>query len=310
MGRRQVRARGQLARRLKYAAAVVALPLVLCLPDAKAGARSNPFTFGNPAFCAPTKLVNDFGISDLPPVRKAPSSGDLPFGPKTVSLSVSAGPVLQIGDEAGFRLHSENYVGRTPLKWILRNRIRSVSESGEAGPVVARGRKRVRIINAATEVKLYLDPPQTPGFLLYEIEILKFDGARLATYSSYLRVERSFWDARLGLSRYRARPGQRVLSRVENFGTEWIFYGEAFVVQRLEGEAWVDVPSATPDGSLLWLGMAGPGSPGRCSAAYLPRGLPPGQYRIVKEVEQPLRSEEDRVHELTAPFEVVAGNES
>ncbi len=271
---------------------------------------TDPFTFGDPAFCAPKKPVNDFGISELPSVREAPSLGDLPFGPKTVSLSVSAGPVLRIGEGAGFRLHSENYGGRTPLKWILRNRIRSVSEAGEAGSVVARGRKRVRIINAATEVKLYLDPPHIPGFFLYEIEILKFDGKALATYNSYLRVERSFWDARLGLSRYRANPGQRVLSRVENFGTEWIHYGAAFGVQRLQGEVWVDVPSATPDGWLLWAGMVRPGGSGRCSGAYLPRSLSPGQYRIVKEVEQLLGPEEDRVYELTAPFEVVAGNES
>jgi Big-like domain-containing protein len=293
--------------RVTYVAAVVALPIVICVSDAKADMRpTDPFTFGNPAFCAPKELVNDFGISELPSVREAPPLGDLPFGPKTVSLGVSAGPVLRIGEDTSFRLHSENYVGRTPLRWILRNRIRSVSEAGEAGSVVARGRKRVRIINAATEVKLYLDPPRIPGFFLYEIEILKFDGAPLATYSSYLRVERSFWDARLGLSRYRVRPGQRVLSRVENFGTEWIYYGEAFGVQRLQGEAWVDAPSATPDGWLLWAGMLGPGSPGRCSGAYLPRILPPGQYRIVKEVEQRLGPEKDRVYELTAPFEVLA----
>lgn len=65
-----------------------------------------------------------------------------------------------------------------------------------------------------------------------------------ATYGSYLRVEWSFWDARLGLSRHRARPGRRALNRVENFGTERVFYGEACAVQRLQGEAWVDAGSS------------------------------------------------------------------
>jgi hypothetical protein len=283
-----------------------ALATLALFAGAPANAAEDPFTYGNPAFCAPTEPVEDFGLSTLPPVHEAPATGDLPFGPKTVSLLLFLAPVLPPGESTGFWLNSENYFGRTPLRWILRNRIRPVDAAGVPGSVTARGSTRVRMINAAREDKLFLQPPRAPGFYRYEIEIVEFDGKHLATYSRDLRVERRFWDARLGLSRQVFRPGDEVLSRVENFGTETISYGEVFGIQRYKDGSWAHVDSPR-QGWLLWGGSAGPGLAGRCSALHLPRDFPPGQYRIVKEVEAPSRREgERRPIYLTAPFEVTS----
>jgi len=253
----------------------------------RARPAEDPFTFGNPAFCVPKKPVEDFGLSELPPVNEAPESGDLPFGPKTVSLALTSGPILPPGASVGFWLNSENYAGHTPLHWILHDRIRLVDASGQAGKVVARSHTRVRTINAGTEVKLFLRPPREPGFYRYDVEIGEFGGKRLTKYSRYIRVERKFWDARLGLSGNQFRPGEQVLSRVENFGTEDIAFGEEFRIQAYRGGEWVHVRNPSRDGWLLWLGFAGPGLAGRCSALPLPRDLPDGQYRIVKEVGPP-----------------------
>jgi len=269
-----------------------------------ARSAEDPFNYGNPAFCEPKEPVEDFGLSELPPVAEAPESGDLPFGPKTVSLDLSAGPVLAPGESVGFWLHSENYFDRTPLSWALRNRIRLVDPSGQAGKVVARGRTRVPMIRSAREVKLFLDPPRSPGFYLYEIEIVDFDGNLLAKYSKNIRVERKFWDARLGLNRKVFQPGNQVLSRVENFGTEAIEHGEEFRIQAYRDDNWVYVRDPSREAWLAWGGSARAGSAGRCSALRLPRDFPPGQYRIVKEVERPSRPKGKRSYRLVAPFEV------
>lgn len=268
-------------------------------------ARSDdPFAFGNPAFCETDKPVEDFGLSELPPLREAPESGELPFAPKTVSLGFAARSILAVGESVGFNLHSENYFGKTPLHWVLRNRIRPADSSGQTGQVIARGRERVRMISAADEVKLFLEPARRPGFYRYDIEIVDFDGKLLATYGRYLRVEGEFWDARLGLNGDQFHPGEQVLSRVENFGTQWISHGEAFGVQRLEDEEWVSVPGAIRGAWLLWGGIVGPGASGRCSPLSLRRDFPPGQYRIVKEVESASGPNAGRIYFLTAPFEV------
>lgn len=295
---------------MRQAVALAAMTLVTSAASASAqrhaASEEDPFTFGNPAFCAPKDPVEDFGLSELPPVREAPESGDLSFGPKTVSLQLAPGPVLPPGESIGFWLHSENYGGRTPLHWVLRNRIRPVDTSGRSGQVVARGHTRARTINAAREVKLFLHPPRSPGFYRYDIEIVDFDGKLLAQYSRYIGVERKFWDARLGLDGNQFQPGEQVLSRVENFGTEAIAFGEEFRIQAYRGGSWVHVRNPSQEIWLAWLGYAGPGSAGRCSALRLPHDFPAGQYRIVKEVGPPSWPKDKRPYYLTATFEVVS----
>jgi hypothetical protein len=286
---------------------LAAAALAVALPAASpATARSpDPFTFGNPAFCAPKEPVEDFGLSELPPVHEVPQSGSLPFAPRTVSLQLAPTPVLPPGESFGFWLYSENYGGRTPLHWVLRSRIRVVDPSGQAGRVVAHSRERIRTISARDEVKSFLRPRRSPGFYRYEVEIAVFSGKRLAVYSRYLRVERRFWAAKLGLSGQEFHPAEQVLSRVENLGTETVNYGEAFGVQRYEDGRWASVPGVTQRVWALWLGVAGPGLAGRCSALQLPRDFPSGQYRIVKEVGPSSWPTGKQSHHLTAPFEVL-----
>lgn len=271
------------------------------------GGAADLFTFGSPDFCAPKDLVRDFGLSRLPEVREPPEAGDLPFGPKTVSLILPGGPLLPIGESFGYRLSSTNYYGHTPLDWTLKARIVAVGRGGRERQEVDRMQRRIRTITSSDEVKMYLDPLRRPGFYRYDFEIIDSDGQVLGRYGEHLKVfGRSFWKVRLGLSGSRFHPGQRVLSRVENLGTESVEYGEAFSVQRFEGDRWVHDAGATPGAWLLWGGWSGPGASGRCSSLYVDRDFPAGRYRIVKEVERPSRPKGKRLYRLVAPFWVSA----
>ena len=284
---------------------LVAIGLVALLAGATPDAGASEFDFGNPVFCAPTKPINDFGLSTLPPTHEAPVDGDLPFGPKTVSISVEAGPIIAIGGGVRFDIRSNNFNphGRTPLEWVMRDRLRSLDATGSPGAVISQGKHRIRYINAAREDKLILDPPRTPGFYRYETEISDFDGKRLALYVYNLRVERKFWDVRLGLNRTAFYPGNHVLSRIENFGTLAPSYGEEFRLQRLAGGRWRTIDTPGRGGWLLWAGWVSAGMSGRCSSLALPRDFPAGQYRILKEWQRRLDRNAPPYY-LTAPFEV------
>ncbi|HEX5761810.1 MAG TPA: hypothetical protein VFY04_01675 [Solirubrobacterales bacterium] len=266
----------------------------------------DPFSFGNPAFCSPKDLVRDFGLSRLPPVREVPESGDLPFAPKTVSLVGYGGHVLPIGESFGYELWSENYVGRTPLHWTLTAQMFAVSRSGTTGQEVDREEIEVPTISSGDQIALYLDPARQPGFYRYDLSISNEEGKVLGRYSEYLKVfAKEFWKVRLGLSRRRVRPGQRILSRVENLGTVPVRYGEDFSVQRFDGSDWIGVPEATPGLVASWLGNVAAGGTGRCSALSLPRDFPLGRYRIVKRVNPGSRFPGRRLYHLAAPFKVI-----
>jgi hypothetical protein len=122
-------------------------------------------------------------------------------------------------------------------------------------------------------------------------------------YASNLRVERKFWDVRLGLNRTAFHPGNHVFSRIENFGTLSPIYGEEFRLQRLTDAGWQKIEIPGRDGWLLWAGSVFPGMSGACNSLALPRKFPSGDYRIIKEVERGSTHSAENLY-LTAPFTV------
>jgi hypothetical protein len=135
------------------------------------------------------------------PERPALRERQLPsFAPKTVSLELGGGPILTPGQEIGFWLQSDNFIGKTPLRWTLKDTLRAIDPTGEVGPVVARGKARVKYASAGHEVKDFLVPPRDLGAYRYDLKIEGWDGTQLAEYSSYVWVEKKFWAPRLGLS--------------------------------------------------------------------------------------------------------------
>ncbi len=93
-------------------------------------------------------------------------------------------------------------------------------------------------IDDAYQPTISLAVPGRPGFYRFDIQIAGADGTELGSYSEYLRVVSPSIKVRLGLSSARVRPGQTVSARPEELGTEWLNYGEDFVVQRRSAGAW------------------------------------------------------------------------
>jgi hypothetical protein len=254
---------------------------------ARASAGSSSFT---EEFCE-GGIVNEFGLPELPPLanpfpeRPALRERQLPsFAPKTVSLELGGGPILTPGQEIGFWLQSDNFVGKTPLRWTLKDTIRAVSQSGEVGPVVAQGKVPVKYINARREVKDFLVPPRDLGAYRYDLKIESWDGTQLAEYSTYVWVEKKFWAPRLGLSAQVVHPGGLLLSRPENMGTIEFEYGEDFRLQREVSGVWTRMALPGEEEWELWLGYDPAGAAGQCSALRLPDNFSPGKYRIVKSI--------------------------
>lgn len=216
------------------------------------------------------------------------------------------GRVVPPGGSFGYHFTDRDYHRDPLVDWQVTARLLELDEAGGVVGEVDRGRLWIHRVRGLGELKLYLDPPRRPAFYRYDIQFKDRDGKQLGAYSEYLKVVAPFWRPSVAVNRAQYKPGQLVLSRVENFGTEAVYYGEGYGVQRLQaGGAWKSVPRLTPNGSLLWLGIQGPGSAGRCSALRLPKDVAPGTYRIVKDVgRSPRWSRDEGAYYLTAPFSV------
>lgn len=285
-------------------ALVSALALLVVLGSADRAAAVDQFTFGKPNFCTPKEPLRDFGISRLPPLRELPLEGELPFAPPSVSAYGGFSRILTQPEGFGYGFFEENYEGTVRLDWTVTAQMWFLSRRGESLREVGSTTLRIGRLDAANQPHIDLEPLARRGFYRFDIQFADRDGTQLGAYGAYLKVVRPFWKARLGLDRRAYRPGQLVVSRPENLGTEWMSFGEAFGVQRWEGGEWVQAPELTPDAWLAWLGYAGPGTSGRCSVLSLPRDISPGHYRIVKAVARGFSPRRARTYHLTAPFVV------
>ncbi|MEZ5078404.1 MAG: immunoglobulin-like domain-containing protein [Solirubrobacterales bacterium] len=265
--------------------------------------RADPVVFGRDTDCESPDLVRDFGLSRMPATHEVPEFGKLPFAPKTMGLLRRGGRVLPPGESFGYGLIDRSLSGNTPLHWTVRARLSVADSSGTVGREIDSLERDVP--RAGNGASFYLDPLDRAGFYLYEIEFLDQRGEVLGAYSVYFRVfEKRYWKARLSLNAERFQPGSRVWGRVENLGTERVYYGESFLLERWADDSWVsaqDVFGAN-FGFALWLGNIEPGAHGECNSLELPSDVDPGRYRLVKEVGPAPWPNGDRRYLLTAPF--------
>lgn len=267
---------------------------------------SEIFNSGNPDFCEPEQPVRDFGLSELPPVREVPESAkELGHGAVTFSdrfrLRVTSEP-----DPFGYEF-IEYPEADVHLDWTVTAQLWAIDRQGIALREVDRGELAVRRLAGARRPSIFLKPLENRrGFYRFDMQIANRGGKVIGSYGTYFKVVRPTSGlARLQLARDVLRPGQQLLSRIANYGSETITYGAFFAVQRLEDGKWSRASDLNPKYWDGWSAILGPGLVGKCSSLSIPLLTPPGRYRIVKPIGTERWSNGSKGIHLYAPFKVV-----
>lgn len=287
-----------------------ALALLLVLLPASAGAESgtasDPFDFGNPSFCAPEKPAVDFGLSSLPAVHElSEDEVGRELGHPAVSVYGGWSRVMSKPEEFGYGFSEENYGGPVRVDWTVTAQLWSVDAEGNAIEEVGHTGIYLKKIDAEHQPFIGLRPPARRGFYRFDLQF-ESRGTTIGSYATYFKLVPPSWRPRLKLDRTTARPGQRILGRLENLGSEEVTYGAEFFVQRWQGEYWKSA-SKLLGGEVIWplrLDLLDAGGTGGCSALRLPAATKPGRYRIIKDVTRPSRGRGGKVYFVAAPFRV------
>jgi hypothetical protein len=285
----------------KLAAVFVALALAVGLPGAATSAAAG--SSANPSFCSPTKPLRDFGLSKLPPLREFPLDKQPSFVPPNVNVYDSGEQIVTGPTSFGYGFSEDNLEGTVKLGWTVTAQLWRITRGGRPLRQVRSTVLQIGRLDAAHQPHIDADLPGQRGFYRFDFQFSDRDGSQLGSYGSYVRVVKPFWRVRLGIEHRSYRSGERVQTRVENYGTEAVAYGEDFLVQRLEEGRWLRDRALTPDGFFLWLGILRAGNPSPCIGPRIPSGTEPGRYRILKSVGHP-SDFEDNPRWLTAPFTV------
>jgi hypothetical protein len=268
-------------------------------------ASAGLFAHGGPGvFCPPKEPLRDFGLSELPPVGEVPESAKQ-LGHGAVSIYGGWRRVMPESESFGYGFSEHSYTDAgVRLDWTVTAQLWTIDRYGTAFRKVDREKLFIGRLSAAHDPDIYLDPLNNRrGFYRFDMQIANKNGKVIGFYSAYFKVVRPSWNPRLQLERDVLRPGEQLLIRLENHGSEAVSYTEPFSVQRREGERWTRASELIRHRWLKWLRFMGPGG-SSCSSLSLPIDVFPGIYRITKVVGTELWPEGE-ITRLTAPFEVI-----
>jgi hypothetical protein len=264
---------------------------------------ANPLADGNPAFCAPKKPVEDFGLLNLPAIREVPEEAGKVLGRGAVDIYGGWDRILPEPRGFGYGFSEHNYSGTVRLDWKITAELWTVDKRGTAYRQVDFAELFIGRLNAVNQPHIEVEPPTNRrGFYRFSMRIESAAGETVGSFGAYFKVVRPYWNVKLGLARNALRPGQRVFSRLENFGSQTASYGESFSVERFDEASWVPQPDLLGRrGWLAWGGILGPGNTGLCNSFRLPDDVSAGLYRVVKSVGPSLRKQSIR---LSAEFTI------
>jgi hypothetical protein len=252
-------------------------------------------------FCR-DRLVHDYEkpLRALPKLRAIPEHPSFAppntslYGPKRSVLVLSDGEAERV--EYGFSAARDSD-RRFSLHWTITGRADQVNAKGEVLRSVGQKERRVGVVDEAAFNRLFLALALPSDVGLYRVELVFRDRDRtvLGRYGQYFRIVRPRISVQLALSPPIVHPGQVMNTRLLNFGTATIRYGEPFRVEQFDGSRWVGYPL-----NINWhrpLFRLHGGQAGRCQALRIPEDMAPGAYRFRKPLADPSRG-------LTANFEV------
>lgn len=280
-------------RSLAALAATAALAAALLAP----GPATAAVTYGlEPAFCRPTVLHNYLKALDRLPRLRWPKHERLGFAPKLhlVSLPQLVSPAFSRAPKVGFRLFAERR-SRSYSGWTLTATLTRVRWDG-------------RVLERVARAKLDLGNPQgktfkvgeEPGAYRLTVDFRSDTGKRLGSFGRYFRIVQPNPAFGFAINATAYRPEQTVLGRIENVGSTQLVSSGAYRIDRLENGAWVHAPEDVPAQETFELYFIEPGRTSDCTRFWIPPQMPPGRYRMVREVRQ-LGS----IYDFPAEFDVL-----
>lgn len=254
------------------------MALVALLALAPAGASA-----AVPAFCKGRVVRDDARPLRHMPGEHPPPEGELPFGPRNLSmyaLNFGAKVVLD-GSHFGYRFAAKGGNARVlRLNWDVRAVLQRVDDRGRVLGAAGAVHRRLGEVEGLDDLQFSF--PAHPG--LYEVDIAfrTLAGRELASYSEHFRVVPRRVKLRLAVSGEEFKAGETAYARVLNLGTVPAVLRPRLPVEREEGGAWV--PAAEPPVSkesveeFRWTVGGGQASP--CVAFQVPADAAPGSYRF------------------------------
>jgi len=251
--------------------------------------------------------VRDFlkPLARMPKLHSPPASGELGFGP--AGLRLIPHPSLVVGEgDVGYDLFLAGPRKPARLGWRVTTTLVRLDGRGRRVARVERARRRLAVLGGGRGGGFDFPLEGRPAAYRLTSVFRSRSGRKLGGFGFYFRLVTRDPKPHLALNATSFRAGQSVFSRVENFGSTFLTYGVSYWIERFAGTAWAGAPESPRGPSILVLLASPPGMSGRCSSFWVPPGMAPGRYRVVKEVEiVRARPRSPAPAFLTAEFEIV-----
>lgn len=247
----------------------------------------------------------------LPRTVESPSGVKLGWASRRLSFHREDDELVVGGDPISYELGlgGAKY-GDLHLGWRVESDLVRMDGDGRPRGVARRRVDWIGDITPSVNRVIGFRRSPRPGLYRYDLSFVR-DGKSLAHYRDYYRVVRRSTDVRLALNGSSFQAGEQVLGKVENPGTESLFYGFPYSLERYDGSTWLPVDLSALFGRpfgfiLVGLGIGSGWSDDCSSELSVPTSMSPGLYRMVKHVEfVRSRPGRDRSRSLTAEFTIV-----
>lgn len=256
--------------------AAIALCALLALAPASASAAV-------PAFCKGRVVRDDARPLRHMPGEHPPPEGELPFGPRNLSmyaLNFGAKVVLD-GSHLGYRFAAKGGNARVlHLNWDVTAALKRVDGRGRVLDTVGTVHRRLGEVEGLEELQFSF--PAHPGLYEVDISFRTLTGRELASYSEHFRVVPRRVKLRVAVSGDTFKAGETAYARVLNLGTVPAVLRPRLPVDREEGGAWVRVaePPVSRESVEEFRWTVGGGQASPCVAFRVPADAIPGAYRF------------------------------
>jgi hypothetical protein len=236
-----------------------------------------------PAFCMGRVVRDDARPLRHMPAEQPPPEGELPFGPRNLSmyaLNFGAKVVLD-GSHLGYRFAAKGGSARVlRLNWDVRAVLRRVDDRGRVRGLAGALHRRLGVVEGLDDLQFSF--PARPGLYEVDLSFNSLSGRRLAFYSEHFRVVPRRVKLKVAVSDDTFKAGETAYARVLNLGTVPAILRPRLPVEREEGDAWVQVaePPVSRESVEEFRWTVGGGQASPCVAFQIPAGAAPGAYRF------------------------------